>query len=197
MRRAARTRTAVFTACAAFGAACAHSGAFDRSIRAGRWQDAAAAFRGDSALLRNENALRVAARIHSVPDSATWDPDRALDLLGRARALSAPNRSPASDRRLEAMLRYVIRERAARGAEAIVLRDSLQRIGHEAEQLREELVQLRETNIAHESERAVLERLVSRLESDVRDREAQMAALRSELDRLKEIDLARSSHPRR
>jgi len=38
--------------------------------------------------------------------------------------------------------------------------------------------------------------MVSRLETDVHDREVQMAALRTELDRLKEIDLARAAHPK-
>jgi hypothetical protein len=194
--RGSRLWAGVLTAGAALGAGCAHVGAFDRNLRAGRWQEASIAFRADSALQRNANALRLAARIHSVPDSATWNPDLALDLFARARALSPPNQVDEGDRRTEAMLRYVVRERAARGAEVIVLRDSLERVGRDAERLRAELVQLRETDIAHESERAVLERMVSRLETDVHDREVQMAALRTELDRLKEIDLARSSHPK-
>ena len=177
--------------------ACAHPRMFDRSLRAGRWQDAAAAFRADSALQRNANALRLAARIHAVPDSATWDPDRALELYARARALT-PRSHVADDEdiRIEAVLEYVVRERAERGAQMIVLRDSLVRVGAETERLRAELAELRETNTAYESERAVLQRMTSRLESDLRDRETQMAALRSELDRLKEIDLARSSRPR-
>jgi hypothetical protein len=176
--------------------ACAHTGAFDRSLRAGRWQDAAAEFRADSALQRNATALRRAARIHAVPDSVTWDPDRALELLARARALAPRARVEDADSRLEAMLEYVVRERAARGAQMIVLRDSLAGAAAEVTRLRAELAELRETNAAHESERAVLERMVSRLEADLRDRETQISALRSELDRLKEIDLARSSRPR-
>ena len=194
--RGNRLCAAVLTAGVACGAACAHVGAFDRNLRAGRWQEAATAFRADPALQRNANALRLAARIHSVPDSATWDPDLALDLFARARALTPPNPMEDADRRTEAVLRYVVRERAARGAEAIVLRDSIEHIGRDAERLRAELVQLRETDVAHESERAVLERMVSRLETDVHDREVQMAALRTELDRLKEIDLARAAHPK-
>lgn len=195
MTVARRARTSLLAACAVLGAGCVH-GAFDRSLRAGRWQDAAAEFRADSALQRNARALRAAARIHAVPDSATWDPDRALDLLARARASSSPGRVAAADVRLEAMLRYVVRERAARGAETIVMRDSLDHVTAAASRLRAELAQLRETNAAYESERTVLQRMVSRLESDLRDRESQMASLRSELDRLKEIDLSRSSHPR-
>jgi DNA repair exonuclease SbcCD ATPase subunit len=187
----------VIAASAALAAACAHSGAFQRSVGAGRWQEAAAAFRTDSALQRDPEALRIAARIHAVPDSATWDPDLALVLLARSRSLTRSGQLPDADLRLEAVLAYVVRERAARGAEAIVLRDSLDRISAQAEQLRKELTQLRETNAAYESERAVLQRMVSRLESDLHDRETQMAAVRSELDRLKEIDLARASHPPR
>ena len=175
---------------------CAHPRAFDRSLRAGRWQDAAAAFRADSALQRNARAVRVAARIHAAPDSATWDPDRALELFARARALAPKSRIAAADTRLEAMLEYVVRERAARGAEMIVLHDSLTAASAEADRLRAELTELRLTNTTYESERAVLQQLASRLEADLHDREGQMALLRSELDRLKEIDLARSSRPR-
>ena len=196
MTRGSRLCTAVLTAGAAFGAACAHVGAFDRNLRAGRWQEAAIAFRADSALQRNAIALRLAARIHSVPDSATWNPDLALELFARARALAPPKPIEEADLHTEAVLRYVVRERAARGAEAIVLRDSIDKINRVAERLRAELVQIRETDVAHESERAVLERMVSRLETDVHDREVQMAALRTELDRLKEIDLARAAHPK-
>jgi len=185
--RGSRLCTAVLTAGAAFGAACAHVGAFDRNLRAGRWQEAAIAFRADSALQRNAIALRLAARIHSVPDSATWNPDLALELFARARALAPPKPIEEADLHTEAVLRYVVRERAARGAEAIVLRDSIDKINRVAERLRAELVQIRET---------VLERMVSRLETDVHDREVQMAALRTELDRLKEIDLARAAHPK-
>lgn len=191
-----RVGAAALALSAALGTACAHAGAFDRSLRAGRWQDAATAFRADSALQRNPNALLAAARIHSMPDSATWDPDRALDLFGRARAISPSAVKSESDARAEDLLRYVVRERAARGAEVIVLRDSLAHLGDQADQLRAQLAQLRETETAHASERAVLERMLARLESDVHDRDVQMAALRTELDRLKEIDLARVSHPR-
>ena len=191
-----RGRCAIaIAASAALAAACAHTGAFQRSVGAGRWQEAAAAFRADSALQRNPAALRTAARIHSMPDSVTWDPDRALDLLARSRALTRSGQLPEADRRLEAVLAYVVREREARGAEAIVLRDSLDRITAQAGQLRTELAQLRETNAAHESERAVLQRMVTRLESVLHDRETQMAAVRSELERLKEIDLTHASRP--
>jgi hypothetical protein len=184
------------TAGAVFVAGCAHTGAFDRTLRAGRWQDAAAEFRSDSALQRNAVALRKAAHIHAMPDSVTWDPDRALELLVRARALAPRAPVPEADERLEAMLEFVVRERAARGAEMIVLRDSVAGIGAEIDRLRAQLAAQRETNAAHESERAVLNRMVAQLEADLRDRETQLAGLRNELDRLKAIDLARSSRPR-
>ncbi|HEY2850253.1 MAG TPA: hypothetical protein VGI97_10270, partial [Gemmatimonadaceae bacterium] len=177
--------------------ACAHARTFDRSLRAGRWQEAAAEFRADSALQRNAKAVRLAARIHAVPDSATWDPDRALELFARARTLAPKAHEKASDARVESELEYIVRERAARGAEMIVLRDSVAAVGKEVTQLNSELADLRLTNTTYESERAVLQHLAARLESDLHDREAQLAELRSELDRLKAIDLARSSRPRR
>lgn len=186
-----------FAVAALLAAACAHAPAFDRSLRAGRWQDAAAQFRADSALQRSASAARLAARIHADPDSATWDPDQALELFARARRLAPKVPVPESDTRLESVLEYVVRERAARATQVIALHDSLRAAGADAERLRNELSELRMTNTTHDSERAMLQQLASRLEADLRDREAQMSLLRTELERLKEIDLARSSRPRR
>jgi hypothetical protein len=192
MTRNESVRALMLAACVAVSASCAHA-VFRRSLGAGRWQDAAAAFRADSGLQRDAEALRQVARIHAVPDSATWDPDRALELLGRSRAYTPRGHFPDADDRLEKMLRYVVRERAARAEQAAALRDSIVRITDDASRLRKELAQVRETNSAYEAERELSQRMVTRLESDLRDREAQLAAFRSELDRLKEIDLARSS----
>ena len=74
----------------------------------------------------------------------------------------------------------------------LALRDSLDASRAEIVHARDDINALRTTNADTEAARALLERLVARLESDVREREAQMAVLRDELDRLKQIDLFHS-----
>jgi chromosome segregation ATPase len=171
--------------------ACAHAGAFDRALRAGQWQAAASAFRSDSALQRNAVALRAAARIHADPDSATWDPDRALTLLKQSQARSAPQPLPDADRRLEAMLAYIAGVRAETSARAAALRDSLEQGRVQLAADLAELARLRRANASLDDENSLLQRVAARLEAEGRDREARVAEIQSELDRLKKIDLIR------
>ncbi len=192
MMKPALSRTVALTSCLAaqalFATACAR-GAFEHQLRAGHWYDAAATFYADSALHRNPDALRRVAHIHATPDSVTWDPERALDLLTSARAYTPEGRVPASDVRLEGLLRHVMQERAARETLMITFRDSLERIREEVGNLRAVHARLLANVNAHDEERALLQRLVARLESDLRERETQLSTLRLELDRLKAIDL--------
>jgi hypothetical protein len=191
-----RTLLASFLCGTFLGGACARErGAFERNLRAGRWQEADAAFRADSGLQHNAGALRDAARIHASPDSATWDPSLALDLLGKSRAL-APGGWAEADARLEQLLAFVVRERATRLAREAALADSLERARADADRLRGELAGVRESGAEAEASRALLQRIASRLESDLREREAQISTLRGELDRLREIDLTHAARPK-
>ncbi len=177
------------------GVGCRHS-AFDQRLRAGNWVEAAEIFRRDSALQLDLNALRKAARLHATPDSTTWDANRALALFDAARDRSADGTLPDDDVRLETLLRHLVRERAEWQLRIGALSDSIQSLERETERLRAEIVELRENAAAHREEHALLQRLITRFEGDLRDRELQIAALRMELDRLKAIDLTRPSDPR-
>jgi hypothetical protein len=74
------TRLLLAIALAVTATGCASS-RFDRHLRAQEWESAAAAFAGDSALLRDRDALLRAAALHAVPERPTYDPDRAAVLL--------------------------------------------------------------------------------------------------------------------
>ncbi len=188
-------RIAAMAVCALVVATgCAHD-AFERSVRAGRWQDAVSVFRSDSLLQQNAAALRAVARMYAQPDSAMWDPRRALALFAKSRAIAGDASEPAADRGIESILTYFVRDRDARIVRELALRDSLDGLRADISRARDDIAALRITNADTEAARALLERLVARLESDVREREAQMAVLRDELDRLKQIDLIHSPPP--
>lgn len=186
-------RAIVVALCGAI-AACAHS-AFERQLRAGRWQEAATIFRNDSLLLQDVVAIRRVARIHAMPDSSTWDPERALELLRASRTYFQTREVPEGDVRLERLLQLIVSERRAHDAERIRLRDSLDDQHMEMERLQRDTEQLRTVSASNEAERMLLQRLVTRLESDLRERENQLGTLRSELERLKAIDLSRPARP--
>jgi hypothetical protein len=199
--RAARTRaTARLAACAcacvlatlALGG-CARS-AFEQQLRAGRLPEAAVAFERDSTLQRNPKALRAAARLHLNPGDPFWDPPRALELLMRARELErGPN---GDDAVLERVLRAYADSGEAQGTRERVLRDSLATTRRALEVATRAAARLQEQAAANDEERALMQRLVTRLEADLRDRETQLALLRLELDRLKAIDLTPGRSPR-
>jgi hypothetical protein len=173
---------------------CARS-AFEQQVRAGQWQVAANTFRSDSLLLRKSEAVRRAARIHAMPDSTTWDPVRALELLRASRVYMSADKVPEGDLRLEQLLQLIVQERHANRSSREALEDSVRRFAGANEELRLENERLRLAGTATDSARVLLQRLVARLEADLRDREMQLATLRSELERLKAIDLSRPSRP--
>lgn len=175
-------------------AACSHT-LFERQIQSGRWQDAAATFEGDSVLLRNVEAMRRMARIHATPDSVTWNPERALGLLRAARTYFENEKIPEGDARLELLLQTLVRERGERRAELEQFDDSLKRSRDELVRVQGAYKEALAARAWSEDERVLLQRLVARLEADVRDREAQINALRVELEQLKAVDLSRTKKP--
>lgn len=167
-------------------AACAPT-TFHGHLRAGEWQLAARAFEESADLQYDAWALRRAAYLHAHPDSVTWNPGRSAYLLELAR-----QRRPASaaDARLEAILRTYAAElesHARRVAQLEAVVDSLTAI---TVQLEAERSRLEAALVAQTEERDSTQRQLLRVEQDLRARDAEVFALRSELDRLKAIDLA-------
>lgn len=173
--------------------ACTHARAvssFDDHLRNQRWTDAAAAFERDSSLHHDVNALERAAALYATPNRATWDPDRAAALYDEARELADDHRLSPDAARISALVSEVIRARAERRARERELLDALARADSATHTVRLERERLLAIVAVNDEERALLVRLVARLESDLRERESQMGALRSELNRLKAIDLS-------
>ena len=174
-------------------AACAHAPsttAFDDHLRHQRWTDAAAAFERDSSLHDDVRALERAAELYATPNRATWDPDRAAALYEEARELASGHRLSPEAARISALVDEVIRVRAERRARERELLDALARADSATHTVRLERERLLAIVAVNDEERALLVRLVARLESELRERESQMGALRSELNRLKAIDLS-------
>lgn len=146
------------------------------------WTAEAREFDANPALMNDERALYRAGVLFGTPGRPTYDPAKARTLL-----LAFVERFPGSARRDDATERLALlddivrvrrdaatrqRELEARidvvTAETRVLRAQLDSVSLQGEQMRKTTV---------------------RLETDLREREEQVRALRIELQRLKEIDL--------
>jgi hypothetical protein len=155
---------------------------FQQYIDEGRWSDAKEAFESDSSLLNQDWALLDAAKLYSSPNRGAYDPGRARLLLRRLLA-----RNPGSKLRVEAqdrlaLLETVLRERDSLSTARTALDDQIAQLTSQTRRLR---ASLDSANARGDS----LQRSVTRLETDLRDREDQLRALRLELARLKQIDL--------
>lgn len=163
------------------GAACATTQA-RHNLSDQQWVAEARDFDAKPALMNDERALFRAGVLFGTPGRPTYDPAKARTLLS-----TFVERFPDSDRHDDAADRlallddivHVRRDAATRQrelearidvatAETRVLREKLDSASQQGEQMR---------------------RSTARLESDLRERDEQLRALRLELQRLKEIDL--------
>ncbi|HEY4304575.1 MAG TPA: hypothetical protein VGM82_08920 [Gemmatimonadaceae bacterium] len=156
--------------------------AFQRYMNEERWPEAKAAFESDTTLMNQDWALLVAARLYSSPTRGAYDPARARALLQRllARNPQSKYRDEATDRL--ALIDGVVHERDSLAIERRALDDRITQLTSDARRLRVSL----DSAIARND---TLQRSVSKMELDLRDREDQLRALRVELARLKQIDL--------
>ena len=168
--------------------ACA-SRPFDRLLSEQRWADAAQLFAADSALANDEGALYQAGVLFGSPSRPTYDPARARMLFRRLLA-TFPDSKHASD----------AIDRVALLDEVLKARSSIARV-HELEariaELTAQQLRLRAGLDSAQAQGDASRRSASRLETDVRERDEQLRALRLELKQLKEIDLKPRSAGRR
>jgi hypothetical protein len=147
-----------------------------------QWVAEAHAFDANPALMNNERALYRAGVLFGTPGRPTYDPAKARTLL-----LTFLERFPGSDRRVAA-------------TDRLALLDDIVRVRRDAATRQRELearidVAMADTRVLREKlDSASLQgdqmrKNTTRLESDLREREDQLRALRLELQRLKEIDL--------
>lgn len=155
---------------------------FARYIAEGKWADADSTFNADTSLMNDDWALLQAAKLYSSPDRGAFDLDRARLLLQRllARNPQSKYRDDAEDRL--ALIEHVLHERDSASTVRRALEEQVAQLTSDARRLRTSL----DSVIAKTD---TLQRSVSKMEADLRDREEQLRALRLELARLKEIDL--------
>jgi len=144
--------------------------------------DAKTAFESDSSLMNEDWALLDAAKLYSSPGRGVYDPGRARMLLQRllARNPQSTYRAEAQDRL--ALVETMLHQRDSLVAERRAVDDRIAQLTAETRRLRVSLDSVVARNDS-------LQRSVTRLETDLRDREDQLRALRVELARLKQIDL--------
>ncbi len=155
---------------------------FDRYMAAGQWSDAAREFSGDSLLQNDEEAIYQAAVLHGTPDRQTYDPTRARGLFQGllTKFPGTKHRDDAAARMM--LLDDVLRTRRVAAARERELEDRIAALTRESQTLR-----IRVDSVAAQSDS--LRGAIGRLETLRKEREAELAALRLELQRLKEIDL--------
>jgi hypothetical protein len=170
-------------------AACAPR-AFDRYLRDQQWADASRTFTADSGLMNDERALYDAGILYSAPARPTYDPARAAQLLRRLL-----NKFPTTEYRASATDRLALIDALLQGRDSagVRQRDLEARISNLAAEAR----RMRAVLDSAQAQNDVLRRNTTKLESDLRDRDDQLRALRRELRQLKDVDLKpRPSSPR-
>lgn len=167
-------------------AACAPA-PFDRYLAEQKWTEAAQTFSADSALMNDERALFRAGELYGSPDRPTYDPARAQMLLRRLLSRFPDTRYRADASTRLALLDQIVRQRDSASARE-------RQVSARMAQLETQIAQLRAQLDSNAAQSDLLRRSNAKLESDLRDRDEQLRALRLELKQLKDIDL-RSSAP--
>lgn len=170
-------------------AACIHrTTPFEQYLSQQQWADAARTFESDTTLRNNESAVFAAAVLYGTPGRPTYNPGKARETwrMFLTRFPLSSRRGEATERLglLDALLNSQ-RDAQARQQE---LEDRIAELTRETRMLRARVDSMA---VQGDSVRAAL----VRAENERRDREAQINALRLELQRLKEIDLKRPAKP--
>jgi len=162
--------------------ACARPSRFERELAAQQWSDAALVFATDTALRHDEQALYRAGILFGTPGRPTYDAPKARELLS-----ALITQFPGSDHRDDANARMLLLDEIVR-----LQRDSahmqhdlearVSTVTRESQALR---ARADSSMVLNDSLRAV----IARMDTERRERDAQLQALRRELQRLKEIDL--------
>jgi hypothetical protein len=178
----------VALAVAAAASACASS-SFERAINAQQWSNASTLFQQDSALQRDERALFQAAMLYSFPGRETYDPERARTLFRRLLELYPSTRYRQGAVNHLALLYELQRVQGDADSRERELRSVIALLASDTTILRQRLDSIAVRLQAEQDQSALLRKVSTRLESDLRDRESQLRELTAELKQLKAIDL--------
>ncbi len=177
-----RSLVALIAGALAAGACFRSITQFDRYFIDRKWTDAAREFEADTSLRHKEEPLYRAGLIYGTPALPTYDAAKARDVL-----MSLVTQFPNSPHGPDATARLLLIEDVARA------RRNADQLQHELEgriaQLGREVNDLKARLDALTPQTDSLKGVIARLELERRDREEQIRTLRSELTRLKEIDL--------
>lgn len=179
-----RLAAAVAAGLASLLAACAAS-RFDRLYEAGMYEKAAEVYRADTTLHHQEGALYRSAMMHALPGSPVYDPEQARDELDRLVLLFPGTGHRASVEPLRSLLREIVRQRRDLAA----ARADAQRTSARVRSLRQRLDRLQEAVEDHRARMDSLEGENRRLIEMLRTRADTLRRLRTELRKLKAIDL--------
>lgn len=176
------TRAIVATGLVLLATSCARATQFDRYYANSQWAEAAREFSTDSSLARNEYELYRAALVYGTPGRSTYDPIKGRQLLQLllARFPETPHRDDAVSRVM--LLNDVLQTRQDADEKERELEGRIADLTRQTQELR-----ARADSSVSQSDS--LRAAVSRLETERREREEQLRALRLELQQLKEIDL--------
>lgn len=146
-------------------------------------------FSVDSSLHTNDHALYHAAVIYASPDLGAYQPDLARELFVRLlqRHPHSVHRAPAA--RFIALIDEVDRVRHAGIQRQQQLEVERRILEMDLAQVRDDLEAIQSRLLAQDEQNADLRQAVEQLTRTIRNREEQLAVLRTELDRLKAIDL--------
>jgi hypothetical protein len=176
------TRAIVATGFALLAVGCARVTQFDRYYANSQWADAAREFSSDSAASLNEHELYRAALVYGTPGRSTFNPVKGRQLLTLLLA-----RFPETSHRDEAESRLMLLNDLQQ------TRDDGAKKEHELEgriaELTRQTQELRARADSSVAQSDSLRLALNKLETERRDREEQLRALRVELQQLKEIDL--------
>jgi hypothetical protein len=168
--------------CVVGATACAATTQFDRYLATQQWADAARVFTADSALQNDEHALYEAGVLYGSPGRPTFDAERSRALLRRL-----ISRFPETKYLGDATGRLGLLDEMARVKRESDAHDRELSAQIEALTMETRLLHSRLDSLSGQSDQ--LRRSASRTEAELHDREEQIRVLRTELQRLKEIDL--------
>lgn len=176
------TRAIVATGLALLVVGCARATQFDRYYANSQWADAAREFSSDSAASLNQQELYRAALVYGTPGRSTFNPVKGRQLLTLllARFPETPHRDEAESRLM------LLNDMLQTHEDAVKKQHELE--GRIAE-LTRQTQELRARADSALSQSDSLRGVVAKLETERKDREEQLRALRLELQQLKEIDL--------
>lgn len=166
-------------------AACVHrTTPFERYIEQQQWIDAAREFESDTTLRSNEHALYQAGVLYGTPGRASYNLVKAREAWRTflMRFPASPRRGEAAERL--ALVDEVLNTRRDDSTHAQELTDRIAQLERQIHGLQAHIDSITATSDS-------LKNVISRAETERRDRESQLNALRLELQRLKEIDLKR------